>query len=184
VGMEWHEWYLLCKSLHIIFVVTWFAGLFYIVRLFVNHTEASEKPEPEKGILTAQFKKMERPLWAGITWPSMILATGFGTAMFFLNPVLLYQPHMHVKLALVFLLLVYHFYIQVLYTKYQQDVIAMSSFALRVYNEIASVFLVAVIFTIEYAQLLNWKYLAGGVVVFCLLLWWIIVRFNKKRKSH
>lgn len=181
--MELIEWYALCKSIHIIFVVTWFAGLFYIVRLFVNHTEAAEKPDPEKSILTTQFKKMERPLWIGITWPSMILATLSGTAMFYINPVLLYQPHMHIKLTLVFFLLVYHFYIQVLYNKYQKDEIAMSSFALRVYNEIASVFLVSVIFTIEFAQLLNWKYLVGGLLLFCLLLWYMIVRFNRKRKK-
>ncbi|MFI5203065.1 MAG: CopD family protein [Flavobacteriales bacterium] len=182
--MELHEWYLLCKSLHIIFVVTWFAGLFYIVRLFVNHTEASEKPEPEKSILTAQYKKMERPLWIGITWPSMILASTFGTILFFLNPALIYMPHMHIKLTLVFLLMAYHFYIQVLYKKYSNNIIAMSSFALRVYNEIASIFLVAIIFTIEFERFLNWKYLVGGLLIFCALLFYVIVRFNRRRKNQ
>jgi protoporphyrinogen IX oxidase len=183
-AMELYSWYLLCKSMHIIFVVTWFAGLFYIVRLFVNHTEAHEKPEPERSILMAQFKRMERPLWIGITWPSMILATTFGTVMFFLNPALIYMTHMHIKLTLVFLLIIYHCYIQVLYRKYTNDDIAMSSFALRIYNEVASVFLVAVIFTIEFERFLNWKYLVGGLVVFSLLLLYVIIRFNARRKQN
>ena len=65
-------------ALHIIFVVTWFAGLFYIVRLFIYHTEAEQKAEPEKSILQTQYKLMEKRLWYGITWPSMILTLIFG----------------------------------------------------------------------------------------------------------
>ena len=65
-------------SLHIIFIVTWFAGLFYIVRLFIYHTEAEAKPEPEKSILQNQYKIMEKRLWYGITWPSLVLTLIFG----------------------------------------------------------------------------------------------------------
>ena len=61
------------KALHLIFMVTWFAGLFYIVRLFIYHVEADKKEDPEKTILTNQFKLMEKRLWYGITWPSAIL---------------------------------------------------------------------------------------------------------------
>ncbi|NCG30998.1 MAG: protoporphyrinogen IX oxidase, partial [Bacteroidetes bacterium] len=66
------------KALHIIFVVSWFAGLFYIVRLFIYHTEAEDKPTTEKDILQAQFKIMEKRLWYIITWPAAILASIFG----------------------------------------------------------------------------------------------------------
>jgi len=62
------------KSLHLIFIITWFAGLFYIVRLFVYQIEASQKPSPEKEILVKQLKIMASRLWNIITWPSMILA--------------------------------------------------------------------------------------------------------------
>ena len=65
-------------ALHIIFVVTWFAGLFYIVRLFVYHSEAKEKPEPERSILISHFKGAEKRLWYGITWPSAIGTYIFG----------------------------------------------------------------------------------------------------------
>ena len=60
------------KALHIIFVVTWFAGLFYIVRLFIYHTEANLKSEPERSILVRHFKVAEKRLWFGITFPSMM----------------------------------------------------------------------------------------------------------------
>src|SRR6476661_6146732 len=69
-------WYI--KALHIIFVVTWFSGLFYIVRLFIYTTEANEKPEPERTILIKQFQIMMKRLWYGITWPSAVLTLLFG----------------------------------------------------------------------------------------------------------
>src|ERR1700722_9496832 len=61
------------KALHIIFIVTWFAGMFYIVRLFIYNTEAGEREEVEKNILRRQFTIMIKRLWLGITWPSAIL---------------------------------------------------------------------------------------------------------------
>ena len=66
------------KALHLIFVITWFAGLFYIVRLFVYHAEAEKRPEAERGILQKQYKIMEFRLWYYIAWPSMVLALFFG----------------------------------------------------------------------------------------------------------
>lgn len=70
--------YLYIKALHIIFVVNWFAGLFYMPRLFIYATEANEKPEPEKTILIEQFKIMQRKLWYIITWPACIITMSFG----------------------------------------------------------------------------------------------------------
>ena len=182
--MEFYATYALVKSLHIIFMVTWFAGLFYIVRLYVNQAEAVQKPDPEKSILVAQLKKMQRPLWKGITWPSMILTTTFGIVMFFMNPALIYMPHMHIKLTLVTLLIGYHFYCGALFKKFQADQLTLSSFSLRILNEVASVFLVSIIITIEFAHLLNWKYLVIGLVGFCLLLWFAIVQFKKRREKN
>ena len=70
--------YIYLKALHIIFIVTWFAGMFYIVRLFIYNTEAAGKAEPERGILQGQFSVMIRRLWFGITWPSAILTLILG----------------------------------------------------------------------------------------------------------
>ncbi len=65
--------YFYIKAIHIIFIVTWFAGMFYIPRLFIYATEANEKSEPDRSILQKQFAIMSKRLWLGITWPSAIL---------------------------------------------------------------------------------------------------------------
>ena len=65
--------YTVLKSIHIIFVVSWFAGLFYLPRLLVYHAESQAKEEPEKGILSKQFEKMEKILFNAIMIPAMFL---------------------------------------------------------------------------------------------------------------
>ena len=79
------EYYNYLKSLHLIFVITWFAGLFYIVRLFVYQIEANDKPSPEKEILQKQYKIMTYRLWYIITWPSAVLASIFAFWLLFLD---------------------------------------------------------------------------------------------------
>src|ERR1017187_5529456 len=95
-------------ALHIIFVVTWFSGLFYIVRLFVYHAEAEKKIEPEKSILQKQYKLMEKRLWYGITWPSMIGTYVFGFWMLYENYGLNIPAWLLLKLSFVFGLTLYH----------------------------------------------------------------------------
>ena len=101
--------YLYLKALHIIFVVCWFAGLFYIVRLFVYYAEAQLKSDIEKEILSNQYQIMTSRLWYIITFPAAVLATIFGVWMLVENPALLQMPWMHVKLLFVVLLWLYHF---------------------------------------------------------------------------
>ena len=102
------EYYNYIKSLHLIFVVTWFAGLFYEPRLFIYHIEASKKISPAKEILENQLKIMSRRLWYIIAWPSAILATMFAIWLLVLMPGLLYQSWMLVKIVFIFLLYAYH----------------------------------------------------------------------------
>ncbi|HLP12264.1 MAG TPA: CopD family protein [Flavobacteriales bacterium] len=183
MALETYDIYTVIKSLHIVFVVTWFAGLFYIVRLYVNHTEALQKPEPDKTILVTQYKKMERPLWIGITYPSMILTVTFGSIMLYMRPDLLYASYMHLKLTMVALLLVYHFYCGWLFKKYRNDDAVCSSFTLRILNEVASVFLVGIVFIIEMADHLNFLYFGIAMGAFCLLLLFVIIKFWNARKK-
>ncbi|NBN99407.1 MAG: protoporphyrinogen IX oxidase, partial [Flavobacteriia bacterium] len=96
--------YLVFKSLHIVFMVSWFAGLFYSVRLFIYQTEANERDEPERTILVEQFKIMQRRLWWIITTPSMVLTILFGLFMIGANPALLTKFYILVKLGFVGLL--------------------------------------------------------------------------------
>ena len=107
------EIYNYIKSLHLIFVITWFAGLFYIVRLFVYQIEANEKPSPEREILLKQYKIMTYRLWYIISWPSAVLAVIFALTLLHLNPAFLEMRWMQVKLGFVVLLIAYHIKCQI-----------------------------------------------------------------------
>ena len=107
--------YLYIKALHVIFVVCWFAGLFYIVRLFIYTKEANEKDEPSRSILTTQLILMQKKLWYIITWPSAIGTTIFGSWMLYENSVLLTQPWMWLKLICVGILILYHLQCHMIY---------------------------------------------------------------------
>ena len=99
------------KALHLIFMVSWFAGLFYMVRLFIYFKEADDKIPAQKAILQPQFVIMMQRLWWIITTPAMLLTVLFGVWMIALNPnYLLHAPWMHLKLGFVVMLLIYHFY--------------------------------------------------------------------------
>ena len=102
------EYYFYIKSLHIIFVVTWFAGLFYTPRLFIYFIDASKKKNPDKNILMEQFKTMIYRLWYIIAWPSSILATVFGVWLLILVPQWIGESWMIVKLGFVVILIFYH----------------------------------------------------------------------------
>lgn len=164
------EAYNYIKALHLIFVITWFAGLFYIPRLFIYHIEANEKPSPEREILTAQFKVMASRLWKIITWPSAILATLFAVWLLVLEPGWLQQPWMHVKLVFVVLLIGYHFKTHHMYRMLQQDTIRYSSRFMRIWNEGATLILFSVVFLAILKNAFNWVFGLLGIVVLAILL--------------
>ena len=175
--------YLYLKSLHIIFIVTWFAGLFYIVRLFIYHTEALEKEEPEKSILSKQLAKMSKLLWYVITWPSALITLFFGASLLISEPDWLKMPFMHVKLGFVFFLYLYHLACHAIYLKLQKGVKKYTSFQLRIWNEVATLFLVAIIFLIVLKNELNWIWGTLGFISFGILLM-IIVKIYKSLRSR
>lgn len=144
------------KALHIIFMVSWFAGLFYIVRLFIYHTEAQERPAHEKQILSDQFTVMEKKLWWIITTPAMVLTLAFGVWMLIEAPFYLKQGWMHIKLGFVVLLVLYHLISQRLMFQIQRGVFSWSSTGLRIWNEGATLVLVAVVFIVVMQNTLNW----------------------------
>ena len=140
------EYYSYIKSLHLIFVITWFAGLFYEPRLFVYHIEASKKDSPEKDILEKQFKIMSRRLWYFITWPSAVLATFFAIWLLVLVPNWLTESWMMIKIGFVFLLIAYHLKTHQIFLQFQIDEINYSSNFMRIWNEGASLFLFIIVF--------------------------------------
>ena len=164
------EYYYYIKALHLIFVITWFAGLFYIPRLFVYQIEAFHKPSPDKEILGKQLKLMAKRLWYIITWPSAILATLFAIWLLVLIPAILKEPWMHVKLAFVVLLIIYHLKTHQYYKQLQRDEVKKSSGFMRIWNEGATFILFAVVFLVILKSALNWVFGIVGLVVLGILI--------------
>jgi putative membrane protein len=175
--------FLYLKALHIIFVVTWFAGLFYIVRLFIYHIEAESKESPAREILQTQYKLMSKRLWYIITWPSCILACGFAIWMLYLNPDLLLANWMLVKIGFVGLLLLYHLSCQIIYRNLQRDIITMSSFKLRIFNEISTILLFAIVFLVVLKNTISWVWGVVGIVAVGGLLMAGINLYKKIRQK-
>jgi putative membrane protein len=156
------------KALHIIFIVTWFSGMFYIVRLFVYNTEAADKPEPDRSVLQKQLNGMIRRLWFGITWPSAILTAIFGPWMLWLMgsiPVWLW-----VKLGFVLGLYLYHFSLQAIYRQQAKGIFRYSSGQLRIWNEVATIFLVAIVMLAVVKESMSWAWGLIGLLLFVILL--------------
>ena len=164
------EYYQYVKAFHLIFVITWFAGLFYIPRLFVYQIEALYKPSPEKEILGKQLKLMAKRLWYIITWPSAILATIFAIWLLILQPYWLEQPWMHVKLGFVVLLFIYHIKTHFYFKQLQHDVIRKSSSFMRIWNEGATFILFAVVFLVILKSAINWIWGIIGIIVLGILI--------------
>lgn len=175
------------KSLHLIFVITWFAGLFYIVRLFVYHAEAKQKPQPEQDILIKQYQLMQYRLWYIITWPSAILASIFGFWLIFFTPMgkaWLQMPWMHVKLGFVFLLYLYHAKCHQFYLQLQKNKVKKSSNFFRLWNEGATLILFAVVFLVILKSAVNWIYGVIGIFLFSIIIMLGFKFYKKIRKQN
>jgi len=160
--------YLYIKALHIIFIVTWFSGMFYIVRLFIYNTEAGEKDEPEKSILHRQFSIMIRRLWLGITWPSAVLTLILGVSVW---SMLGSTPGwLIIKLLFVAGLYLYHFSLHVIYKQQMKGVFNYSSQQLRIWNEVATIFLVSIVMLVVVKQNMSVVWGLTGLVSFVIIL--------------
>jgi putative membrane protein len=156
------------KAFHIIFIVTWFAGMFYIVRLFIYNTEANEKGEPERSILQKQFSIMIRRLWLGITWPSAILTLIFGPWMWYLWGSL--DNWLAIKLCFVVGLYAYHFTLHSIYKQEAKGIFKYSSTQLRIWNEVATIFLIAIVMLAAVKQGMSLVYGLLGLVGLMVVL--------------
>lgn len=160
--------YLYIKALHIIFIVTWFSGMFYIVRLFIYNTEAAEKSNPEREVLLAQFRIMIRRLWLGITWPSAILTLIFGPWIWILMGST--PDWLFVKLCFVLLLYLYHFSLHILYRQQMKGIFRFNSQKLRIWNELATVFLFAIVFVASVKQSMSWIFGLTAIISLAAVL--------------
>lgn len=172
--------YFYIKAIHIIFVVTWFSGLFYIVRLFVYSAEANEKSEPEKSVLLKQFGIMQKRLWYGITWPSAVLTLIFGTWMGILYGSL--PTWLLVKLLFVAALFVYHITLHIIFRQQQKGIFKYTSQQLRIWNEVATIFLISIVMLAVVKQLLSVAWSIGVLIAFSFLLFSAIKIYKRYRK--
>src|SRR3954451_23951617 len=131
------------KALHIIFIVTWFAGMFYIPRLFIYNTEANEKSAEAQAILHEQLKIMMKRLWYGITIPSAILTIIFGPWMWIMLGAL--PQWLFIKLIFVVLLYLYFISLHIIFKQQISGIFKYTSQQLRIWNEVATIFLIAII---------------------------------------
>lgn len=176
--------YLYAKSIHIIFVICWMAGLFYIVRLFVYHAEAKLKEATEYKVLHEQFMIMEKRLWWVITTPSMYLTIIAGVVMLFVNPALLQTPWMHVKLCFVLALVIYHFKCQQIIKKLSLEKNQWTSSQLRLWNEVSTIILFAIVFIVVLKSAVNWIYGLVGIVSLAIILMIAIKIYKRYRHKN
>lgn len=161
--------YPLAKALHIIGFVCWFAGLFYIVRLFIYRVEAQDRSATERDILEAQLAIMSRRLWFGITWPSMILTLVFGFWLLWQYR-LWSLPWVHIKLSLIALLVGYHLVTHRIYAQLREGRCQWSSKALRIWNEVATLLLLAIVFVAVFKEGLHALWATIGFLGFAVAL--------------
>jgi putative membrane protein len=172
--------YLYVKALHIIFIVTWFSGMFYIVRLFIYNVEALEKPTVERTILQQQFSIMIRRLWLGITWPSAILTLIFGLWMWkFLNAT---PRWLVIKLGFVVALFIYHGTLHLIYKQQMKCIFKFTSMQLRMWNEVATIFLISIVMLVVVKQEISLLWGVIGIILM-MMLFMIAIRIYKLVRS-
>ena len=167
-------------AIHIIGFVCWFAGLFYIYRLYIYHTEAGFSPNLNREILQRQFIKMQGKLLYGITHPAMAITLIAGVILMILLKSWT-QPWFYIKATLLVLFLVYHFYTSKIYKKLKKGLYPLSSLKLRLLNEVATIFLLFIVFTAKLkdvkAIMQSFIYLA----IFSIFILFLTFVLNKQK---
>ena len=178
------DYYLYIKALHLIFVITYFAGLFYMPRLMVYMVEAAERPQSEADIIIPQLQLMMRRLWQIITVPSAILGLIFGFWMLWINPFLLGKSWMLVKLVFVGLLILYHIQTHRFYKAFLQRNCQRSASFFRIWNEGATLILFAVIFLAILKDSIHWIFGLLGLFGLTFLLMLGIRVYKRYRNKN
>ncbi len=176
------------KALHIIFVITWFAGIFYMPRLFIYNTEAEKKSEEAKKILHEQFAIMMKRLWYGITIPSAILTLIFGPLVMFddgWDKVLFDEPGrwLLIKLIFVLFLYLYFFSLHKIFRQQLKGIFKYTSQQLRIWNEVATIFLVAIVMLAVVKQSISLVWGLVGMILLIIILFCAIQIYKLLRSK-
>jgi putative membrane protein len=174
--------YLHIKAIHIIFVTSWFAGLFYLPRLLVYHREAHDKPEPDASILKNSLGQYQKLLYNAIMLPAMVLTLLSGVYMVYLNVDLLGENWMLLKLFFVLCVVFYHFYCKIIMNEFKMNKYRFTSFQLRLWNEVATILLFTIVFLVVLKNTIDWLWALLVLVIFSLLIMFA-VKIAKKRRE-
>ena len=180
--------YIILKAVHIIFMVSYFAGIFYLVRLFVYYKDTDDFDENKKQILREQYVFMARRLWNIITVPAGVIMLVTGLFLIYLNVGLMKTPWFHLKLTFLVGLALYHYWCwkKVVQIKnLDGNILPIKNIKLRQANEIATFILFLVVFTVILKSMVIafWWQLIVGFVALVLLIMMTVKLVNKKKKK-
>lgn len=167
--------YLYFKAIHIIFVVTWFAGLFYMPRLLIYNAEANDRAPEVKAVLQAQFAIMMKRLWYGITWPSALLTLALGLTVLIKGAwlTIVFEKAglwLLLKLILVLFLYGYHFFTHRIFKQQLRGRFLLNAQQLRMWNEVATVFLISIVMLVVVKQGISLLWGLVGTVLLVVIL--------------
>lgn len=180
--------YTVLKAVHIIFMVSYFAGIFYLVRIFVYYKDTDAFDENKKNILREQYVFMARRLWNIITVPAGVIMLLSGLTLIFLNFGLMKTPWFHLKLTFLLGLAFYHYWCwqKVLQIKnLSGNLLPVENIKLRQANEIATFILFLVVFTVILKSMVieYWWQLISGFIVFVLVVMLTVKLVNRNKKK-
>ena len=176
--------YLWFKVFHIVGVVVWFAGLFYLVRLFIYDVEANDRAEPARSTLKAQYRLMEKRLLNIITTPGMVVTVVMAMGLLASDRSLIFQPWLQIKLGLVVLLVSYHMYCRRIIKQLASDTCRWTGQQLRLLNELPTIFLIAIVSLVVFKNSLPIYSAAAGLIGFIVLMLVGIYVYAKIRLSN
>jgi protoporphyrinogen IX oxidase len=174
-----YQWF---KAFHLVGIVCWFAGMFYLPRLFVYHAEAYEQPEPARSILKAQYQIMEKRLYSIIMTPAMLLTVAMAIGLISTEPDVLKEPWLHIKLACVALLLVYHHLCARIMKQFANDTCKLTGQQFRWFNEFPTVFFVIVVMLAVFKNNLPTSATAWGIFAMVIAMAAFIQLYARKRR--
>lgn len=178
--LRMYSWYSIAKAMHLIGMVSWMAGMFYLVRIMVYHAMAFDKTGPERSVMTQQFSMMEWKSYNVIIKPAVVITWAFGVIMLCIQPVWLQEAWMHLKLALLVLLTGYTHSLKNHIRKLENETSERTHLYYRALNEVPTIFLVAVVFLAVFKSNINYFYWLTGIALFTGLIAWGIKKANSK----
>lgn len=174
----------LFKTIHVVGFVSWFAGLFYLWRMFVYYAEAKHKAEPDKSILLKEYGLMQKRVYKIICNPAMMITWACGIAMLILNPEYLIQSWIHFKLLCLVILTIFHLYSKRFMLQQQSGNKEIDPFKLRLLNEVPTLLLIIIVSFAVFRKNINFIYLLIFLILFSMMLVAGAKKYKKMRERN